>query len=310
MKLLLKHGMKLTVANLLGLLVYFFLASLLHVGYYVLIFVSVLGTVGGMKLFTDISLDGDQIDGLVGSIVFVPVILFSLLYVLLSLVLQSMLIGGLYGSALESVFEDRSSISTYFKYLFRNFWRLTGLQLAILLLGLPIILCLVLGSALFVSVFGEDLLVLPISLSIIVGVLFITLFLHTPIFIIQLKEKIWRAIGLSFQLLKENPLRILLSGVIFFGTILIINGLFLVVVGLPALLGYLLLSEVVSLDVLEILSIIYTIMMGLIWGMIIVPFSGVCSILQTIDHYRKYFHPIVESKNEQYVYRYKHVPNE
>lgn len=79
MKLLLKHGMKLTVANLLGLLVYFFLASLLHVGYYVLIFVSVLGTVGGMKLFTDISLDGDQIDGLVGSIVFVPVILFSLI---------------------------------------------------------------------------------------------------------------------------------------------------------------------------------------------------------------------------------------
>lgn len=309
-KLLLRHGMKLTFANLLGLLVYFFLNSLLHIGYYVLIFVSVLGTVGGLRFFTDISLDGNQINSVVGSIVFVPVIIFSLLYVLLSLILQSMLIGGLYGSALESVFKDRSSIVTYFKYAFRNLLRLTGLQLAILLLGLPIILCLVLGSMLFVSAFGEDLLVLPISFSIVVAVLFFTLFLHTPIFIIQLEAKVWRSIGLSFRLLKGNSLRILLSGVIFFGTILLVNGLFLLIVGLPSLLGYLLLSGVVSPSVLEIMSMIYTIIMGLIWGMIIVPLSGVCSILLMLDHYRKYFHKIVESNNEQYVYRYKHVASE
>lgn len=294
---ILKHGVKLTFANFLGILLNFVLTFLATIGFYLAIALVVFGTLGavsGIQFFTDFDFDLNQFDAVAGSIVSIPIIIIFVLYMIVLTILQSMLIGGLYGSTIESVFENRSSIGTYFVYSFRNLWRLTGLQFAILLLGIPVFAVMFFGNLLFAQVFGEEYIVIPIVLSVIIGLLFFTLFLHSPIFIVRLRVKVWRSIGLAFRLLMENPFRVLLSGVIFFGTILLIHALYLLFVGLPALIGYYLLEGMISTGLLNLLFGTYVFVISLIWGLCISPFSGVMSMLLLIRHYRQHLHPLIE----------------
>src|SRR5690606_34629814 len=122
-----------------------------------------------------------------------------------------------YGSTIQSVFENRSSIGSYFQHSFRHIFRLTGFQLAIILLMLPLFLMIAAGQFLFDKFVGQDFHFLFVIFSIILLLLSYTLFLHTPIFIIRYRMKIWRSIGLSFRLFFKKPFRVFFSGLLFFG---------------------------------------------------------------------------------------------
>lgn len=292
MQSLFKHGLKLTFANFLGVLMNIFFSFLLGGVFYFFVFLTVLGTVLGKGAHA--LSDTEQLNDLIGSVAMIPIIIIFVLYLLAVMVLQSMLIGGLYGSTIESVFENRSSIGTYFTYSFRNLWRLTALQLLIFLLGMPIFIFVLFVNLLVVELFGEGFIPLAIIFSIIIGFLFLTLFLHTPIFIIRLRTKVWKSIGYTFRLLIHNPFRILLSGILFFGTIVLINGLYTLIVVTPAWLGYFFMGGSLSVEALQILLTIYSFLAGGFWLFLVLPFSGIVSLLLLIRHYRQHFHPIVE----------------
>ena len=294
---LFKHGVKLTIYHFLGFLLNFVLSFLLTILFYILVLLTVVGTIGaigGVNLFTDYILNEKQFEAIVSSIAVVPFLIIIFLYVLFVMILQSMLIGGLYGSTIESVYENRSSVRSYFAHSFRHIWRLTSVQLAQFFIALPITLGLVLGNVAVMEAFGEVFGFLSILVSLVIMMLILTVYLHTPIFVVRLRTKVWRSIALTFRLLLVSPFRTFFACMLFLGTNILINGLYVLTVSVPAVLGYYLLEGVFAGGVLEVVLAIYLLIVILIWGLIIIPFTGTFSLLLLVRHYRQHFEPIVE----------------
>lgn len=298
MKSLFKHSLKLTFANFLGILTYLILSFLLNIGFYALVILILLGTAGGLGLMAGgIWFDLETIVS-TAQIAFVPILFCFFIYLLLSILLQSMLMGGLYGSVIESVYENRSSVGVYFKYSFRNLWRLTGLQLVIYLLGIPVYLGVFFVNQLFTSLFSENLSFIPVVFSVVVGLLFMAIFLHTPIFIIKLRSKILRSIGLTFQLLKENFSGVLLSGLKFYGVLILICGLYVAIILIPSIIGDVVLEKILAEDLSMALSSIYIFIAFFVGIFGILPFSITSALLMLVQNYRSHFHELVEPSGD------------
>lgn len=304
MQIALKHGLKLTLANFLGFLMNFALSFLLNLIFTVLILLLSIVAAGGVGFFTGFSFTEEAYELIVGSMTIVPVIIVFVLYILLSVLINSMLIGGLYGSTIEAVYENRSSIQTYFRDAFRHMVRLTGWQLVVFLLAIPIIILFIVGMLLFKELFGEVLVVIPILFAIVTGMLFLVLFIHSPIFIVKHRSKAWRSIALSFRLLRRRPLRVLLSGILSLGWALLINGIYILIFGSILFVIYLLLSVYLSEEIVQALLGFATLILLLIEGLVVIPFSGVMSLSVLINHYKNHFDHLIEGgENEEWIYR-------
>src|SRR5690606_36246648 len=91
---------------------------------------------------------------LVGSIIiFVALIILDLplemIYLASFCATQSLLIGGFYGSTLDSVLDQQFSIKSFFQHSFRHVFRLTSFQLLIIALMFPIFLVITIGLWIF-----------------------------------------------------------------------------------------------------------------------------------------------------------------
>lgn len=297
MKIFLNHGIKLTFANFLGSIMSAFLSI---IGLFIFGLIALVLTVG-TSLFELIEM-GFNIFKFFSSFPLPenPFWLISIGFVLLFLVLyqfmvQSMVIGGLYGSAIRSAYEKKGSMGAYFLYFFRHLGRITRLQILLLILSIPLLLLIVI-LVIFLQMLFEspNIIFFQASFSVLLLLLFITLFLHAPIFIIKNNVGAWRSIVLSFQLLKEGLYPVLYSGAIFFSILGIINGIFI----LPLML--ILSNNGVSLiefqfEDFNFLSVIMIIFAFLVWASTIFPYSMICALLMLIRRFRKNLEPYTES---------------
>lgn len=323
MKIFLSHGIKLTIANLLGLVI-----SLMCIAFGLLFFGSILLILLlGNFLFTFIeniihlfqymsnhsffeivnhlSQENNELTKTFSSfsitdspLILAVSILLLICYGIYQLTIQSMMIGGLYGSAVNSIYNDKGVFGAYFSYSFRNLGKLLQLQFLLLILSIPFFILLVIFNiGLQTLIESPNIIYFQASFSLIFLLIFLTLFLQSPIIMIKENVGAFKAISLQFQILKQDLYTILFSGALFFASLLLINGIFFLMVAiLLQLSGVPILNF--SFDQLTIFSYLILGLAFLIWAPIVLPYSLTCSVLILVKQYKQRLHHYVSSSDE------------
>lgn len=309
LKLFVNHGFKLTIANLfgsilntilsaIGLFVFGCLLLFLLLGKFIFTLIEIIVNylnseehilsllINITNAFTSFSFSDSPL------LLFMSIVVLCC-YAIYQLWIQSMMIGGLYGSVVHAVFEGKNSVRAYFSYSFRNLGKLMKLQFLLILLSIPFFILVVIFNIGLESLFDSpNIIYFQISFSIIFFLIFCTSFLHSPIIIIKEKVDAFRAVMLSFRLIKNELYTVLYSGTLFFTTLAFINGIFLII-----LLFLLHLSGVSLVDFqfeqLNLASYVIVILGMFIWFPFILPYSMICSMLILVKQYKQHFHHIL-----------------
>lgn len=294
MNLFSRQNLQLAYSHLLGFLMYLVILFLFTTFFYffLTIIILVVGNVANL-FYEDLQLVGSII-------IFVALIIFVLplgmIYLASFCATQSLLIGGFYGSTLDSVLDQQFSIKSFFQHSFRHVSRLTSFQLLIIALMFPIFLVITIGLWIFNDyLFNQTFYLLLTIFFVILLLPCIIFFQHTPIFIIRHNMKIWRSIRLSFQLFLKQPLRVLLSGVLFFGAFLLIHIVFGTIVFIYAILSAPVLHTLFNVVDANFIQTLLGYLVILFWIIVIFPISLTCSIFILISQYHKYFQPYINA---------------
>lgn len=323
MKLFLNHGIKLTLANLFGLVISMVLIVLGLLFFGSLLLVLILGNLifavieYGINLFQYFT-EHSFIDSMfylfqsdnkfnnissAFSITEHPLLTAASVFLLLcygfyQLTIQSMMLGGLYGSAIQSIFKEKGVFGAYFSHSFRHLGKMMQLQLLLLILLIPFLILLVLFNIFLQALIeSPNIIYFQASFSVIFMLIFFTLFLQSPILIMKENVSAFKAITLQFQILKKDLFAILFSGALFFASLFVIHGAFLLVFSF-----FLHLSGVSIIDFhfdqFSILSYLILAIGLMIWLPIIFPYSFTCSVLILVNQYKQRLHPLVSSSTE------------
>lgn len=301
MKIFLNHGIKLTFANFLGSI----LSALLTVlGFFIFGLIALVLTVGTslfelvemnfniFKFFSSFPLPENPFW-------LISLGVLALFLILYQFTVQSMIISGLYGSAIRSTYEQKGSMGAYFLYFFRHLGRITRLQILLLILSIPLLLVIGIIVIFLQMLFETDMVIFfQASFTVLLIVLFITLFLHAPIFIIKNDVGAFRSILLSFDLLKRGVYPVLTSGAIFFSVLGIINAVFILLFALIFSNSGFSLTNFQFED-FNFLSMMIGVLVFLVWGSTIFPYSMICALLMLIKRFRDQLEPYMESLTEQ-----------
>lgn len=301
MKLFFNYGIKIAFANLFGFTfhLFFILMGILIFGSTILLFTISTSIIEFFQIifsgqfqfdefFSVLSFENSPIWALSSGFVL-------LFYCLYQAFIQSMMIGGFYGASVHSVFDEQASIGSYFSYSFRNLGRLTRLQLLLLVLSIPMFILItfvVIGLETLVN--SPNIIYFQLSFSLLLILLFLTLFLHSPIFIIKNQTGAWRSIQLSLELLKRAPYSILFSAVVFFAILAIINGLYIgtIFILFPSLtINF---TEL-SFDTASIETIFIMVTGTLFWLWIVLPYSLICALLMLVKRYQLNLHHLTQA---------------
>ena len=320
MKLFFHHGIKLTLANLLGLVVSLFsiVFGLLFFGSLLLIlllgnfmFALIKAILNLFQYFTEHSIfesiaylfqSNNELEKVFSSfsitdnslLIAVSVVIL-ICYILYQLTIQSMIIGGLYGSAVKAIFEDKGGFGAYFSNAFRHLGKLMQLQLLLCILLIPfLILIVIFNIGLQTLINSPNIIYFQASFSLIFVLIFVTLFLQSPIIIMKEKVGVFKALALQFQILKKDLYSILFSGALFFAALLIINGFYLLIFSiLLQLTGTSIISF--SFDQLSFPGYLILALGLIIWIPIVLPYSLTCSVLVLVKQYKQRLHHLVSS---------------
>lgn len=307
MKLFLNHGIKLTLANLFGSLINILLSFIGLLIFGSILLILLLGNViytlidSIINLFVSDSSITEVFSSfsVTDSPLLLAISIFILIcYFLYQLIIQSMMIGGLYGSAIRVIFEKKGSFGAYFAYSIRNLGKLMQLQILLLILLIPFLILLVIFNIGLESlIYSPNIIYFQASFSVIFLLIFCTLFLQSPIIIIKEKVGALKSIMISLQLLKRELYTILFSGALFFATLILINGIFfLFLFFLLYLIG---ISPFdFSFDQFTIPSILILIVGLMIWLPVILPYSMICSMLLLVKQYKQHLHHLVSPPAE------------
>lgn len=279
MSRILMQGAKISLVNQIGFMLYLLYTLLLTVGCYFFMFLAgiLLGTSFTFQLSTS----------LFASLSIFAVILFILvilIFTFLQTIGAAFVMGGLYGTASDMLFDDQFSVPGYLYHSTRNTLRLTGWQWALFLLFLPFFV-------LFIVLITPDLVHFPYQeviaplAAFVVILLFCSFFQYTPLFIVRYRAKVWQSFGWSLRLIKRR----------FFSTVL--GFLLLTVPNLLIQLLYLTIAAAVITGIHFLpfpsfvnvtLQAIIGILTFLFWIVFLFPFITTCSILLSIQHYRRH----------------------
>ncbi len=295
MKLFLNQGVKLTLANLLGslinitllivgLLIFGTLLLLLLLGNLIYQFIDAI--IDLFRSGTDISQFFSTFSITDRPLFIATCIFICLFYFLYQLIIQSMMIGGLYGSAIRSIFEKKGLFGAYFSYSIRHLGKLMQLQIHLLILLIPfLILLIIFNIGLETLVFSPNIIYFQASFTLIFLLIFCTLFLQSPIIIIREKVEAWKSILISLRLLKSHLYTILFSGALFFATFLVINGIFFLFLFL-----FLYFTGTSPTDFEQYTFPAYLILVTgfILWFPLILPYSMICSMLILVKRYKEH----------------------
>lgn len=273
--LLKRHGLKLSIANLLGyLFVNFVGAIVLMILFIIFLMLGILSALNSNFEFQFEELSIFQI------------ILFAIgyfLFILVSVAISFFQFGGVYGSALDAVYNDYSSISSYFNNMFRYGWKMILLHLCIGIMFIPLFIFLIIIASLLAFV-SE---VLGILVSFVFWIPFIIPLLFAPLLVIKDGVGIWRSIGLSFKLFRLKPGKTLSTfGLMILGSLsFIIPMLLSLLFSMPTYLG--------GEDAFAITMAIISLLIGLFASFIGMPFALTASSLILSQRYKDVFRPLV-----------------
>jgi len=282
MHLIKKHGLKLSFANLLGILSYY-IACIVSISVVFLIFMmfglstSLLNAENPAEIFDNPAVQGFML---------ILLLLYYLIAYILFFAFGSFLSAGLYGSAMDAAFRDQSSISSYFKNIFRHGRNMFLLYLGYLICFFPLIILFAIASA----TESNALILLSVLLGFILGISM----LHTPIFLIHEGTGVWKSIGLSFHLLRKAPGKTLVSVLSLVFTTLVVM--------VVTLVGIILIAPVLEsglfsgafqliLFIIGLVIVISSMFLGL-------PFAVSAGLLIVCDRYQRLLRPLIfpESK--------------
>lgn len=293
MQYIFRHGLMLTLANFLGsiLFVMLYLVAYVFIALVAFAFLAILGiSTGGLEdPFANI---GDESVGVVAGL---TMILFYLVYFLLILLFNSLMLGGAYGSSIEAVFDNRSSLGTYFTAAFRYFWRLTGVQLVILLLSLPLILILIIPLVIFETMGMSDnggIILIWLLFAFVGSIIPWMLYLHAPILVIKENVGAWKSVSLSFRLCRKAFGTVLASSLAYMLTYLAILAVFVILLIILLLPFGLTLSELDS-DAVSGVAVLLAVLLILIYYFIGMPFSYASAHLVVVDRYKRLLRPLI-----------------
>lgn len=200
-----KHWISLTVANFLGLLIsiiiivllyelikWFFAISEISFFPFSIIELFMWGSKVGFNNVIFLINTNENVNFLI------TVYTVTFVFDLLKVGIYSVFLGGLYGSAIDAVFYDKSSISGYFKHIFRN-------TNAGKMFGLFLCFVLIIFSVFFIISSIIKSMVVVLLFTFIFWFILSLAFMYTPLLVMKEGMGIWKSIKLSFKLLKEKP---------------------------------------------------------------------------------------------------------
>ncbi|MBA4494600.1 hypothetical protein ACFO25_12740 [Paenactinomyces guangxiensis] len=293
MNYIFRHGFKLTLANLLGGFIATTVSMLGFAFFYLIIMILILGAagvsaIGGGSLEDPFAAlenagTGTEIGLAIG------LVIFYLISIIFSYLPYSMMFGGTYTSSIEAVYENRSSVGTYLNGAFRYLWKLTGLQLAYLLVSIPLLVVLVITAEFSEQGGFEQSPVSGILLTLIFLLftfIYVMMFLYSPIFIIKERTGIWKSISLSFSLIFKAFGHVILSGFLFIGIGILFCGIF-------GVFSFIVLALFGGIDVFTsnsepgIVFILFAFLLGAIFFLFVLPFTWSASFLVFINYYKR-----------------------
>lgn len=268
-----RHGLKLTLANLLGNI--FYNAVFMVLGLILLILSIPFG------ITEHILADTDPTELEFSIAIFL--VLFYFIFLVLLFVATFYYSAGIYGSALDVVYHDHSSINGFFKNMFKHGFKLVWLFLLISLLMIPIFFIL----TIIVAIFSLLSFVLGMLLYIFAWFLIMLAFMYSPLLMIHDGLKAWDSIKLSVKIFRLKPgqtfatfglslLAYLIALVPFF-----ISFLFFI----PAILG--------GDGVFSILLAVIGGLVLLISSFIATPLSTACSSLVLCYRFKNFARPLI-----------------
>lgn len=220
-----RHGVKLSLAMLLG--------NLLHTAllYAAIIVYVILALILSLIFTMDVSALGTDSDQFAENLASEPggVILGVILALLLIPVIQlpnSFFTAGSYGAASASVFRGEWSFGYFFSAGFKNLWRMFGQQvlLALIFIG-PILLLILISGPLVADEEGSEALLaifaflfIILAFALLIGYLWVSL--HAPLILLVEQTGVWESIRLAFRLTLKKPGQTLLSGLIALGILM------------------------------------------------------------------------------------------
>jgi hypothetical protein len=278
----LTQGAKVSLVNQFSFLFYILYSLLLTVGMYFSVFFIVglfmIGTFGtaftpqlSSNLFNDLS-----------PVLLIIIILSGLVASFLQSIGAAFVIGGLYGSTSDLIFEDKFSLKEYFYHSARNTWRLTGWQWVLFLVCLPFLILYIWFSDPELVRFPHQDVIMPIVFFVMV-ILLCYVFQYTPLFIVRYRARIWQSFGWSFRLIKRRFLSTVFGFLLLTIPNLLINLLyFAIAAGLVTVVSLLPFTSSVNVVIQAIIGIVAI----LFWAVIFFPFTITFFVILSIRHYR------------------------
>jgi hypothetical protein len=297
-----KYGFKLAWIQLLGMIVLFamYLGAML-VNYLISLALGLSNIMANTNPFESTTqLDTLESAAQMGTGLIILSIVLYLGLLAIELIIGAMSTGAIYGISIEAVFNNRVSLSLYFQHMFRHIKRLTLLSLTTFLLLVPIIIAIVVISAIAVAN-PSDVSGITLSLSILAFVIYslfiIAITIFAPIMIIHEKRPVWESIKLSAKLWSRSFGKSFVTVLAaFFTSSLIIVGYLLLVVCFALLTGV---SFDNGLNGLGSMSMIFLVIFWIFFFIFILPLASVSYYLILIGRYKKRLRPVLFPAQKQ-----------
>lgn len=281
-----KHGFKIAWMQLLGLIAF----GLIYLGTYVVAFLIMLAVGASEALMAESLSDVDQLG--VGAILAMIVVYLGLW--LAQLIVGVMSTGASYGSSIEAVFQNRSSISLYFHHAFHHLKQLTLQALIFYASFIPAVLIFIPLSLVFVES-------TPVLEIVGLGLLFLFIITYTlcayaimafaPIMVIKEGKTAWESIKHSAMLWKRAFGKCFASVLKAFLTALgIVLGYGLILLILTAVTAISFDNDISGLGTM---SMIFLVLFGVFFVIFIGPFAMTSAYLILVGQYKEHLRPIL-----------------
>ncbi|MFD1424639.1 hypothetical protein ACFQ4J_12940 [Laceyella tengchongensis] len=297
-----KHGFKLAWIQLLGMIVLFVMYfGAMLVNYLISLALGLSNIMANTNPFESTTqLDTLESAAQMGTGLITLSIVLYLGLLAIELIIGAMSTGAIYGISIEAVFNNRVSLSLYFQHMFRHIKRLTLLSVTTFLLLVPVIITIVVFSAIAIANapdFGGISLTLAILVTVLYSLFIIAITIFAPIMIIHEKKPVWESIKLSAKLwgraFGKSFVTVLAA---FFTSLLIIVGYLLLMLCFALLTGV---SFGNGFNGLGSMSMIFLVIFWIFFFIFILPFASVSFYLILIGRYKKQLRPVLFPSEKQ-----------
>lgn len=204
---------------------------------------------------------------------FIVVVLLYLGLVVFSVAVSCFLNGGIYGMGAQILRERVAKIGTYFSQGLRFMWRLTGQYLLMMFILLPLYIPVV-GIIILEEMLGESpvLMIFAIFFMFILFIFASLFYLIAPAILVHDDLRVWESIKRAFHVVfrhfGHSLLSVLLAGIILIGLNFVYLAFSGVIMGLIALLQFIL-----SYEVMFVIMVLVGIPLALMFIVFVLPLS-------------------------------------